>query len=186
MTDHASDESHARTPIDDFSQCHVGIIAHLVELERLPALLEPAAQARRIAADTLSFFREVVEEHHAQEERELFPAVLASAVPGEERDWAQSIVERLCAEHRRIEAAWSKLEPELKAVANGRDGALDASVVVALVQAYRAHAGYEEEVFLPLSQAILGRDDNHMAALGLSLHLRHAVPALLGRYGLRI
>ena len=42
-----------------------------------------------------------------------------------------------------------------------------------LVTAYAAHAGYEEKEFLPLSQTILGRNSNHMAALGLSLHMRH-------------
>ena len=44
---------------------------------------------------------------------------------------------------------------------------------------YAAHAGFEESRFLPLAQDILGRDDNHMAALGLSLHLRHA-PQVVG------
>ena len=174
------------SPIDDFSQCHVGIVSHLQQLGRLPALLEPAAQARRIAADTVSFFREVVLEHHALEERDLFPAVLANATPGDERGNAQRLVERLCAEHRQIEATWRALEPSLKEVAAGRDADLDGSTVQALVAAYLAHAGYEEQVFLPLSRTILGRDSNQMAALGLSLHLRHSLPALLGRYGHRI
>jgi hypothetical protein len=43
-----------------------------------------------------------------------------------------------------------------------------------LVSEYVAHARYEETDFLPAAEAILGRNDNHMAALGLSLHLRHA------------
>ena len=72
------------TPLDTFSNCHVGILNHLQELGRLPALLEPAAQARKIAEDTVKFFREAVYEHHAEEERVLFPAVLASAVEGDE------------------------------------------------------------------------------------------------------
>jgi len=38
---------------------------------------------------------------------------------------------------------------------------------------YRAHAWFEEQEFLPLSQTILSRNPNHMAALGLSLHMRH-------------
>ena len=82
-------------PLDNFTNCHVGIVAHLMALDRLPALLEPARQARTVAAETLKFFDEVVREHHAQEERELFPAVLASAVRGEERDRVQVMVDRL-------------------------------------------------------------------------------------------
>jgi hemerythrin-like domain-containing protein len=152
----------------------------------LPALLEPAARARHIAADTLKFFREAVFEHHSEEERELFPAVLASAIEGEERDRVQTIVDRLTKEHREVEAAWSKLEPGLKDIAKGNDSTLNGAAVTALVNAYEGHARYEEQVFLPLSQAILGRNSNHMAALGVSLHLRHAMPEVLARYGHRI
>ena len=47
-----------------------------------------------------------------------------------------------------------------------------------LVSDYRAHAHYEELVFLPAAQSILGRNANHLAALGLSLHLRHARPVV--------
>ena len=34
------------TPLDQFSKCHVGIVQQLAELDKLPALLEAAAQAR--------------------------------------------------------------------------------------------------------------------------------------------
>jgi len=47
------------------------------------------------------------------------------------------------------------------------------------VARYSAHAEAEERVFLPLAEKILGRNSNHMAALGLSLHMRHA-PRILG------
>jgi hemerythrin-like domain-containing protein len=177
--------SEGDAPIESFSQCHVGIVKHLQELGRLPALLEPAAQARRIADETVKFFRDVIYDHHAQEERELFPAVLTWAAKGEERDKVQEIVDRLVREHREVEAAWSKLEPELKAVAKGHDADLDPAAVAALVGTYEAHAKFEEDEFLPLSQTILGRDSKHMAALGLSLHMRHAVQEVLDRFGFR-
>ena len=182
----SSTDSTDHSPIDDFSQCHVGIIAHLNSLGQLPALLEPAARARQIAADTVTFFRDAVYEHHAEEERELFPAVLASAAKGIERDKVQAIVAELTAEHRRVESAWSKLEPKLKAVAKGHDAEIDGAEVTALVETYQAHARYEEEVFLPLSQAILGRNSNHLAALGISMHMRHAMPEAMHRFAGRI
>ena len=174
------------TPLDAFSQCHVGIVQQLVELDRLPALLEPAAQARRIAGDLVHFYKDVVREHHLEEERELFPAVLASATPGAERDAVKAIVVRLTREHREVESAFERLLPELKAAAKGQDAQLDARWVESLVAAYWAHAAYEEESFLPMSQEILGRNGNHMAALGVSLHMRHALPGILARVGHRI
>lgn len=173
-------------PLTDFSQCHVGITSRLKALSGLPALLESAAQARRLAAESLTFFDDVIEEHHGSEERELFPAVIASAVRGEERDRVQALADRLVAEHRQIEAQWARLVPGLKDAAKGRDSRLDAAAVQQLVEAYLAHAAFEEREFLPLSQTILGRDSNHMAALAIALHMRHTVPAALARWGHRI
>ncbi len=173
-------------PLQQFSQCHVGILSHLQDLSTLPALLGPAALARRIAGETAKFFRDVIFTHHAEEEQELFPAVLASAAAGDERARVQAIVERLTREHRDVEAAYVQLEPALKAAAKGHDATVDAAAVDALVRMYRGHAAYEEREFLPLSQTILGRNDKHLSALGLSLHLRHALPEVLSRFANRI
>jgi hemerythrin-like domain-containing protein len=173
-------------PLVNFSQCHIAITRQLQALAELPPLLEPAARARRIARETVAFFRAAVHEHHAEEESDLFPAVLNSARSGPEREQVQSIVDRLVAEHRQVEAMWSRLEPALQTVAKGHDGDVDAAAVQRLVDTYLGHARYEEQEFLPLAQTLLGRDGNRMAALGLSMHMRHAVPAMLERYGHRI
>ena len=172
-------EERGDSPITDFSQCHVGILSHLKAFGGLPALLEPAARARRIAEETLSFFRDVVYEHHAEEERELFAAVLASAAKGNELERVKSIVERLTREHREIESIWKKLEPHLEKISKGQTADLDVSAVEALVRDYGAHAAFEEAEFLPLSYTILSRDSNHMEALGLSLQMRH-LPLVVG------
>lgn len=161
-------------PLDTFAGCHIGIMKRLNVLDELPELIEPAARARQIAADSLAFFREAIFEHHLDEEHELFPAVLASAEPGAERERVQAMIERLTREHRILEGMWKVLEQDLKRVAKGQHADLDTEEVRALVAAYASHATYEEVEVLPLCEAILARDQNHMAALGLSLHLRHA------------
>jgi hemerythrin-like domain-containing protein len=160
-------------PVQDFSQCHTGILKKLDLLGELPALLEPAARARRIAEQALEFFSEAIFEHHLDEERELFPAVLASATPGAEHDRVQALARRLTDEHRELEASWKRLAPQLRKIAKGHETELDVAGVEHLVSRYRAHARFEEQDFLPLSQTILARNPNHMAALGLSLHMRH-------------
>ncbi len=175
-TNHTPDD----TPIQDFSQCHVGIVKKLDMLGELPALLAPAARAREIAEKAVDFFREAIFEHHLDEERELFPAVLASAEAGTERERVQVIVKRLTNEHRELEGVWKHLEPSLKRVAKGQGVEVDVSAIQRLVTQYQAHAKYEETEFLPLAQTILGRNANHMAALGLSLHMRHNAPAIAG------
>lgn len=183
---HATPAPIAEQPLDEFSNCHGGILDKLDTLDRLPALLAPAAEARRIAADSLAFFTSAVYEHHAEEERELFPAVLASAGEGTEREQVQGLVDRLTQEHRAIEATWERLKPHLKAIAKGQDSTLDTEALAALVAHYKAHARFEEQQFLPLSKTILGRNGDHMAALGVSLHMRRALPGMMERYGYRI
>jgi len=171
-------EARDDAPIASFSQCHVGILSHLTAFGSLPTLLVPAARARKIAEETLGFFQDVVLEHHAEEERELFPAVLASAAQGDELEWIKSMVDHLTRQHRQVESTWAKLKPQVKKIAKGETTDLDSSAVEALVRDYGAHAAFEEAEFLPLCQTILGRNSNHMAALGLSLHMRHVPPAV--------
>ena len=163
-----------KQPINEFSECHSGILKKLDMLGELPALLDAASRAREIAARALEFFREAIFEHHQDEERELFPAVLASAEKGAEYDQVKALAKRLTDEHRELEASWKRLEPELKRVAKGQDSRLEIAEVERLVARYKAHAELEENEFLPLSKTILGRNSHHMAALGLSLHMRHA------------
>ena len=173
-------------PLTNFSQCHAGILRHLNDFGQLPELLEPAQRLRQIAERFVEFFREAVFEHHQEEERELFPAVLASAEPGPERQRVQQMVDQLTREHRDVEAAWRRLQPHLQHIAAGRDSDLDVVALQALVAHYKGHARYEESQFLPLAQRILGRNSNHLAALGLSLHMRRAMPQVMGSYGYRV
>ena len=167
-----------KTPLSHFSDCHAGITAALHALKELPALLEPAERARRIAQGTLNLYRNVVHEHHAQEETELFPAVMRSSRPGEEHDRVESMVRRMTYEHRSIEAAFKRLEPALKAIAAGRSATLNTDEIADLVAAYLDHAEYEERSFLPLSATVLSRNRNHMDALDLSLHVRQLPPVV--------
>lgn len=161
-------------PLGAFSQCHAGILAQLEAMRGLSELVAAAERARAVAAASVALFKDGVLQHHGEEESELFPAVLRSALPGEEHDLVQTIVRRLTGEHRALEALWKRLEPAMTAAAKGRPADLDGAALAELVRSYGEHARFEEGQFLPLAATILGRNDNHMAALGMSLHMRHA------------
>lgn len=161
-------------PVDNFSQCHSGILAGLDAFASLPELVAAAEQSRRLAAATVSMFEHSALPHHADEEGDLFPAVIRSSAPGEERERVQAMADRLTAEHRSIEAQWKRIRPAVKHAAGGGGAELPAGDVAALIHAYRRHAAFEELEFLPLARDILSRNGDHLAALGLSLHLRHA------------
>lgn len=177
-TPSADAEARERTPVEDFSDCHAGILAALRTFTTLPPLQDAARRAQQVGRNTLDLMDKAVLEHHGEEEEELFPAVLRSAEAGHERQQVQSLVWRLTDEHREIEALWKRLKPEVARAAAGRPAKLPADAVNLLVGLYRQHAQTEERDFLPLAREILGRNGNHMAALGLALHLRHRALAV--------
>ena len=106
--------------------------------------------------------------------------MLASAQKGDEHDKVQAMVRQLTDEHRELETTWKRLESALKKVAKGQAAGISVADIERLVSRYRAHAAFEEQAFLPLSQAILGRNSHHLAALGLSLHMRHTTLPVKG------
>jgi hypothetical protein len=169
-----TDSAAESTPLNGFADSHRGIVCALRAFAALPELAAEADRARQVAAATLQLFEGVVLPHHADEEGDLFPAVIRSAVPGQERARVEALVERLVAEHRSVEALWKTIRPAVRRAASGIAAQLDAEAVAALVIAYNRHATFEESDFLPLAAEILARNGNHMAALGLALHLRHA------------
>lgn len=170
-------------PIQDFSDCHVGITRALAELNSLSRQHGPSPQRASTAQRMLDFFEEVVASHHVDEEKDLFPAVLSDATVGEERTRVEALVQKLIQEHRRLETRYASLVSPLNAIAQGQDAILDPAACAVLAAEYLDHARFEEQVFLPLAQRILGRDSNHMAALGLSLHIRHATQEIRRKFG---
>lgn len=173
----------ADAPIRGFSDCHVGIVQALDDLAALARDQGPVAGRSDRAGRILAFFRDVVVVHHAEEETELFPAVLADAGAGEERSAVEGLVIRLTSEHRHIEHLVEGLTPVLQAIEVGSDALMDPIAVGTLVDRYRTHAQVEENEFLPVARLILGRNSDHMAALGLALHIRHAAPDIRRRFG---
>lgn len=163
------------TPLTDFSVCHQEIASRLNALGEMSALLASAVQAGKIAEETLRFFPELVLDHHAEEEKDLFPVVLANAAKGDEHDRVQTMITKLKTEHRIIEALWRRLAPQLTKLTKGHPADVDSSAVDELIHNYASHARYEEQEFLPLSEEILGRSGAQMASLGLSLHLRRRI-----------
>jgi hypothetical protein len=167
-------EVDTEAPLTNFSHCHIGILHQIDRLSSLPDLLGPAMLAKRIATQSVEYFHHGMHAHHQEEEKELFPAVQQSAQLGEERQLVDKLVQDLVEDHRILEKLWADLEPALKKVSKGQESQLDLAKLEQLVLRYAAHADTEEREFLPLAEKVLGRNSNHMAALGLSLHMRHA------------
>ena len=139
MTQAPVPQNHDPATLSEFARCHEGILGRLEALSGLPTRLETGADARELARQAVSLFRDVVLEHHADEEDELFTAVQESAQPGDEAVQARTLVHRLVTEHRSIEAAWKVLEPGIRDAARGRPAVVDAVALAALIGSDTAH-----------------------------------------------
>ncbi|SEQ70479.1 Hemerythrin HHE cation binding domain-containing protein [Amphritea atlantica] len=162
------------SPTDDFSQCHISIIKNFEQLGKLgnSEITDPVQpETSQVAQKLITFFHEVVLNHHQEEEQELFNIVMDCASPGEELQQTSMMVKRLTEEHRNLEKEWKKIEPDLKKLAKGRFVELDRQAATGMSEHYLLHAKYEESFFLPLSAEILKNTD--LESLGLSLHTRH-------------
>ncbi|HEX2544859.1 MAG TPA: hemerythrin domain-containing protein [Ramlibacter sp.] len=164
-----------QAPIRGFCGTHSHIFAGLQGLRRLPGLAQALLEARSTAQAMLVLFNGDVLRHHGDEEQELFVAVERSARGTPDEGRVDELVSRLTSEHRRIERLWKELRPSICAVAAGRAPSHPAFARAAeeLTRAYTEHACLEEEAFLPLANSVLARNPHHMAALDLSLHIRH-------------
>lgn len=163
-------------PIHSFSHCHDGLRAQLRSLTQAAQQTGAPPHARAFTLQALESLRVAMFDHHGEEENELFPAVLAASNTAEYAE-LRAMADLLTVEHRRIEALWLALEPGLAQRALGDAVQLDPALLTDLVTRYDAHARQEEEQFLPLAETILARKDPSMAALGLSLHMRHQLRA---------
>ena len=162
------------SPVNDFSQCHVGIIQNFEALKALGTsdISDPVSPEIQTSAKRLvQFYKEVVLNHHQEEEQELFNVVLDCAKPGSELTQAKAMVERLTQEHRNLEKQWKGIEADVKKLAKGKFSKLDKDASVSMAENYLAHAHYEEDAFLPLSAEIL--KDTGLESLGITLHTRH-------------
>lgn len=153
--------------------CHFEIANHL---DRLQALVDRlvddgvTAQTQDEAAQIETFFSATARSHHADEERHVFPPLLAST----DADMVQAI-RRLQQDHGFIEENWIELSPQLRALAGGyhwydldelRHG------VQVFIDLLRDHIELEESLIYPQAKAhwaeVFARRAQRRAEVGAS------------------
>jgi hemerythrin-like domain-containing protein len=99
--------------------CHQQIQQHLDLFNQLQSLLEADSDSpacRQQAGAIESFFSGTSRQHHADEEKNVFPALLAS----DNAELVQAVL-TLKQDHGWIEQNWLELAPMLRAIAQGED-----------------------------------------------------------------
>ncbi|MBL8516507.1 MAG: hemerythrin domain-containing protein [Betaproteobacteria bacterium] len=163
-------------PVEMLQACHDRIEGQCDTLLRLlPHLAANGAdsQAREAAAAVLRYFDTAGENHHQDEEVDLFPALRAHA--GARLPEVEALLAVLLADHQRMRDAWmQQVRPALQAITRG-EAALSPAGTQAFVDLYRQHIDRENSELLPLAQAVLG--PAVQVELGRHMAARRHVPA---------
>ena len=135
-------------PLHMLQACHERVLRMCTLLERLQAHAATHGadeQARQAARDILRYFDIAGPHHHEDEERHLFPRMLAS---GDARQ--VELADTLHQQHLAMAELWQKLRAELELLEGGDAAPLLGSAVAApFLEAYRAHIACEEDDAYP-------------------------------------
>jgi hemerythrin-like domain-containing protein len=138
--------------------CHQQIMEHLTKLTALAQYIATTGidgTAQQHAGVIEAFFSGTSRQHHMEEERNVFPPLLA----GSDAELA-ALVRTLRQDHGWIEENWIELAPQLRAIASGNnwiDSAEfqhNAQVFLALC---RGHIELEEKMIYPHAKALHSR-----------------------------
>jgi hemerythrin-like domain-containing protein len=147
---------------------HRAALEMLQALDRLIAHLDDRGldeTARSSAREILSFFEGPGRDHHAQEESQVFPGLLASS----DIELVQH-VRRLQQDHGWLEEDWRELFPQIEGISNGYnwyDLEMLRHALPVFTALYHEHIALEETVVYPAARryraAILAGEDARSA-----------------------
>lgn len=162
-------------PLEMLAACHGRIERQCATLRRLALHLAAHgadAQARSAAANALRYFDTAAVQHHADEEENLFPALIES-MAGSDAVCIHEMTERLSHEHRLLEAAWRRLRAPLSRIADGESAMLSGEEVEAFATLYTEHLALEESELLPMAARLLG--DAEIESIGRAMRERRGI-----------
>lgn len=144
-------------PLQLLSGCHDKLRNRCDTLSRLPAHVAKHGaddQARSAAQSIVRYFDGPALFHHADEEEDLFPALL-EAVAGSDAVCLRALFDRLSSEHRQLESQWQRLRPVLLDIHEGSAAKLSEQDIQRFIQDYADHLQTEDEELLPMAHRLL-------------------------------
>jgi len=168
-----------RSAFGVLDECHRRTLAALDKLEAIVEHIDDDvdAQTRMLAAEVVRHFSTTVREHHEDEERHVFPKLLATA------ETEQTIL-RLQQDHHWLEEDWRELEPHLDAIARGQnwyDVAFLRDGVTVFSALARDHIELEETCLYPEARARTGAVEAEAMGREMAARRRAARRAAAGR-----
>lgn len=172
---HSAPTAGFEVPLEMLSACHYRVERQCATMRRLvPHLVTRGAdvEARAAAAGVMRYFDTAAQHHHTDEEADLFPALIES-MAGSDAVCLRTLIDRLTADHRELDARWQRVRIALAQVVAGDGVSLPASDVAALVGLYEQHIEREERELLPLAARLLS--DDALQRIGRAMRERRGV-----------
>ena len=155
---HASPGVGFEAPFEMLDACHervermLGLLGKIREHVKTHGADE---QARQAARDVMRYFDQAGPHHHEDEERHVFPPLLAQRDPA-----VVAVVIRLKQDHREMEAQWALVRAALMALAEAVEGwpgfsAEDGQRFDAYDGLYRRHLVDENGVVYPAARSVI-------------------------------
>lgn len=150
------------SPFEMLEACHERVQRTLTLMARLQQHLLEKGQddsARQAARDVMRYFDLAAPLHHQDEERHVFPPLLAGTDAA-----LRNLVQGLMQDHREMESAWQPARAVLLAVAEGPAsdwaplGAGQTDALNRFAALYAQHIQNEEGLVYPAAQAMLSPD----------------------------
>lgn len=159
-------------PLEMLTACHGRVQAQCATLRRLAAYLTTHgadSHAQDAAAAVMRYFDTAALHHHADEEVDLFPALIES-MAGSDAVCLRELTASLTAEHRQLEQRWRALRARLDQVARAEAATLTDEEVHGFIAQYERHIEREETEVLPMAGRLLG--DAELDRIGLAMRAR--------------
>ncbi len=169
---HRAPSAGFEVPLEMLAACHLRVQSQCQTLLRLlphVAAHGADAQAREAAIAVMRYFDTAARQHHEDEERDLFPALLDS-MAGSDAVCLRELSDALVADHRALEQHWRQLRRVLEPVAAGTAATLATDPVQTFVGLYDRHIAREEAELLPMAARLL--DDATLDRIGLAMRVR--------------
>lgn len=160
------------TPLDMLRACHRRVEQQFSTLRRLSSHLAMSGsdkQAQEAATAVMRYFDIAAPKHHADEEEDLFPALMES-MAGSDAVCLRELTHQLLSQHVELDGYWQRFRSVLVEVAAGRPAQLAPALVQAFDALYSEHILREEAELLPMAERLLS--DREIQRIGQAMRLR--------------
>jgi hemerythrin-like domain-containing protein len=161
-----------QAPLAMLYTCHRRVLGHCATLRRLVLYVAECGctrEAQVVAHGVLRFFDNEVPRHYADEEEDLFPALIES-MAGSDAVCLNDLTRNSARQHGVLARQWRALREPLEEIAAGREAHLPAQAIETFARHWHDHIGLEESELLPMASRLL--TDGELARVGRSMQER--------------